>query len=156
MPPRGCPLKNSAVSFGQQQCGQPGDDRGSYDRTTTDASSNLGVVVQRLERLLTVDQLAELWQISERTVRRMTAGGRLPAGSACNRRHAPSKNKKQARSRSAPAGLASTRITGGRSRKDEIATRASRCRWETMEEGMSRCHKAALRRDRLALPSRGL
>jgi excisionase family DNA binding protein len=34
--------------------------------------------VQRLERLLTVDQLAELWQISPRTVRRMMADGRLP------------------------------------------------------------------------------
>jgi excisionase family DNA binding protein len=33
---------------------------------------------ERLERLLTVDQLAELWQISSRTVRRMIADGRLP------------------------------------------------------------------------------
>jgi len=33
---------------------------------------------QRLERLLTVDQLAELWQISQRTVRRMISDGRLP------------------------------------------------------------------------------
>jgi excisionase family DNA binding protein len=33
---------------------------------------------QCLERLLTVDQLAELWQISQRTVRRMIADGRLP------------------------------------------------------------------------------
>jgi excisionase family DNA binding protein len=33
---------------------------------------------QRLERLLTVDQLAELWQVSSRTVRRMVADGRLP------------------------------------------------------------------------------
>jgi excisionase family DNA binding protein len=33
---------------------------------------------QPFERLLTVDQLAELWQISPRTVRRMIADGRLP------------------------------------------------------------------------------
>ena len=33
---------------------------------------------QRLEQLLTVDQLAELWQVSPRTVRRMIADGRLP------------------------------------------------------------------------------
>jgi excisionase family DNA binding protein len=33
---------------------------------------------ERLERLLTVNQLAELWQISSRTVRRMIADGRLP------------------------------------------------------------------------------
>jgi excisionase family DNA binding protein len=33
---------------------------------------------QPLERLLTVDQLAELWQISSRTIRRMIADGRLP------------------------------------------------------------------------------
>jgi excisionase family DNA binding protein len=31
-----------------------------------------------LERLLTVDQLAELWQVSQRTIRRMIADGRLP------------------------------------------------------------------------------
>ena len=31
-----------------------------------------------LERLLTVDQLAELWQLSPRTIRRMIADGRLP------------------------------------------------------------------------------
>jgi excisionase family DNA binding protein len=30
------------------------------------------------ERLLTVDQLAELWQVSPRTIRRMIADGRLP------------------------------------------------------------------------------
>jgi excisionase family DNA binding protein len=41
-------------------------------------SGNLGDEVQRLERLLTVDQLAELWQISARTIRRMIADGRLP------------------------------------------------------------------------------
>jgi excisionase family DNA binding protein len=34
---------------------------------------------QRLERLLTVNQLAELWQVSSRTVRRMIKDGRLPA-----------------------------------------------------------------------------
>jgi excisionase family DNA binding protein len=34
--------------------------------------------VLRLERLLTVDQLAELWQVSPRTIRRMIADGRLP------------------------------------------------------------------------------
>ncbi len=33
---------------------------------------------QCLERLLPVDQLAELWQISQRTVRRMITVGRLP------------------------------------------------------------------------------
>jgi excisionase family DNA binding protein len=33
---------------------------------------------QRVEQLLTVDQLAELWQVSPRTVRRMIADGRLP------------------------------------------------------------------------------
>jgi excisionase family DNA binding protein len=33
---------------------------------------------QRLERLLTVNQLAELWQVSSRTVRRMIKDGRLP------------------------------------------------------------------------------
>jgi excisionase family DNA binding protein len=32
---------------------------------------------QRLEPLLTVNQVAELWQISPRTVRRMIADGRL-------------------------------------------------------------------------------
>jgi excisionase family DNA binding protein len=32
----------------------------------------------RLERLMTVNQLAELWQVSPRTVRRMIADGRLP------------------------------------------------------------------------------
>jgi excisionase family DNA binding protein len=31
-----------------------------------------------LERLLTVDQLAGLWQVSPRTIRRMIADGRLP------------------------------------------------------------------------------
>ena len=30
------------------------------------------------ERLWTVDQLAELWQISPRSIRRMIADGRLP------------------------------------------------------------------------------
>jgi excisionase family DNA binding protein len=38
---------------------------------------NLGDEVARLERLLTVNQLAELWQVSPRTVRRMIADGRL-------------------------------------------------------------------------------
>jgi excisionase family DNA binding protein len=74
----GVPSKEFGGEPGQQQRGQPGDARGSDDLTTTDACGNLGDVVQRFERLLTVDQLAELWQISERTVRRMTADGRLP------------------------------------------------------------------------------
>ena len=38
---------------------------------------NLGDEVPRVERLLTVNQLAELWQVSPRTVRRMIADGRL-------------------------------------------------------------------------------
>jgi len=33
---------------------------------------------ERPQRLLTVHQLAELWQISPRSVRRMIADGRLP------------------------------------------------------------------------------
>jgi excisionase family DNA binding protein len=33
---------------------------------------------KRLEPLLTVNQLAESWQVSPRTIRRMTADGRLP------------------------------------------------------------------------------
>jgi excisionase family DNA binding protein len=41
-------------------------------------SGSRGEAVKRLERLLTVDQLAELWQVSPRTVRRMIADGRLP------------------------------------------------------------------------------
>jgi excisionase family DNA binding protein len=41
-------------------------------------SGHFGEAVKRLERLLTVDQLAELWQVSPRTVRRMIADGRLP------------------------------------------------------------------------------
>jgi excisionase family DNA binding protein len=39
---------------------------------------NLGDEVPRLERLLTVGQLAELWQVSPRTIRRMIADDRLP------------------------------------------------------------------------------
>jgi excisionase family DNA binding protein len=31
-----------------------------------------------LERLLTVDQLAEIWQLHPRTIRRMIADGRIP------------------------------------------------------------------------------
>jgi excisionase family DNA binding protein len=34
--------------------------------------------VQQLERLMTVDQLAEHWQLSPRAVRRMIAQGRFP------------------------------------------------------------------------------
>jgi excisionase family DNA binding protein len=34
--------------------------------------------VPQLERLLTVDQLAELWQVHPRTIRRMIADGRIP------------------------------------------------------------------------------
>jgi excisionase family DNA binding protein len=44
-------------------------------RTSTGTSTSNA---QCLERLLTVDQLAELWQISQRTVRRMITDGRLP------------------------------------------------------------------------------
>ena len=32
----------------------------------------------RLERLLTVDQLAEIWQLHPRTIRRMIANGQIP------------------------------------------------------------------------------
>lgn len=39
---------------------------------------NIHGQAQRLERLLTVGQLAELWQISSRTVRRMIANDQLP------------------------------------------------------------------------------
>jgi excisionase family DNA binding protein len=74
----GVPFKEVGGEFAQQQRGQPGDVRSSDDLRTPGARDNLGDVVQRPERLLTVDQLAELWQISERTVRRMTADGRLP------------------------------------------------------------------------------
>jgi len=34
--------------------------------------------VQQLERFLTVDQLAEIWQVHPRTIRRMIADGRIP------------------------------------------------------------------------------
>jgi excisionase family DNA binding protein len=74
----GVPSKEVVGELGQQQRGQPGDVKSSDDLTTSGARGNLGDIVQRLERLLTVDKLAELWQISERTVRRMTADGRLP------------------------------------------------------------------------------
>jgi excisionase family DNA binding protein len=43
--------------------------------TSSGNSTNDG---QRLEQLLTVDQLARLWKISQRTVRRMITDGRLP------------------------------------------------------------------------------
>ena len=33
---------------------------------------------QQLERLMTVDQLAEIWQLHPRTIRRMIADGRIP------------------------------------------------------------------------------
>jgi excisionase family DNA binding protein len=41
-------------------------------------AGNLGDDAPPLERLLTVYQIAELWQVSERTVRRMIADDRLP------------------------------------------------------------------------------
>jgi len=37
-----------------------------------------GVAVPPRERLMTVAQLAEAWQVSQRTIRRMIADGRLP------------------------------------------------------------------------------
>jgi excisionase family DNA binding protein len=78
------PARAAGLQRGQTQPSQSdrtttvSNRRGSADLKRATGSGSRGEAVKRLERLLTVDQLAELWQVSPRTVRRMIADGRLP------------------------------------------------------------------------------
>jgi excisionase family DNA binding protein len=56
-------------------CRPSGDSRGSRRRPS---SRDPAPDAQRLEWLLTVDQLAEVWQVSPRTIRRMISKNQIP------------------------------------------------------------------------------